>query len=164
MWTVIIVVALAVGVIVKRFVGEPLRARELFAPPLILTGLGVHSLANDLHPDGRDLAWIATASVVGLAMGALRGLTPRLFPRDGHLWQRYTLATLGVWVLSIAVNLGIDLLATAAGTPGEARPTTLAIGAGLLGEALVLGWRALASGTPFAPNDDRLSRRAVARR
>lgn len=151
MWMTVLVIALVIGVIVKRFLGEPLNARDVFVPPVVLTGIGVYTLVKDVHPSGGDIVWIVIAAVVGLGFGALRGLTPRLYARDGHLWQRYTAWTLVVWITSIAVNFGIGFLATSASVAAEARPMTLSIGVSLLGEAITLGRRALAMKVPFAP-------------
>ncbi|MEU4738880.1 DUF1453 domain-containing protein [Actinosynnema sp. NPDC023658] len=147
----LIVIALVVGLVVKRFLGEPLNARDLFVPPVVLVGIGVYGLVNDVHPSGGDIAWVVAASVVGLVLGGVRGLTPRLVTKEGHLWQRYTAWTLVVWVLSAAVNFGIGHLAVSSGTPEQARPMTLAIGVSLLGEGIALGVRALGTGVPFAP-------------
>ncbi|WP_202638494.1 hypothetical protein [Bailinhaonella thermotolerans] len=147
----VVVAVVVIGVIVKRFVGEPLNARDLGVPPVVLVGIGVHGLVTDVRPSGVDLLWVVIGCVVGLVFGALRGLTPRLFARRGHLWQRYTAWTLLVWAVSAAANFGVGALATASGTPEQARPLTLSIGVSLLGEAIVLGLRALATGVPFAP-------------
>ncbi|GAA3793754.1 hypothetical protein GCM10022226_11310 [Sphaerisporangium flaviroseum] len=151
MWPAVVVAVLVAGVVVRRFIGEPLRARDLFVPPVVLVGVGALGLVKDVHLNARDVAWIVAAALAGLVFGALRGLTPRLFTKRGHLWQRYTPWTLLVWVVSAAANAGIGVLAVAAGTPEQARPITLSIGVSLLGEAVTLGLRALATGTPFAP-------------
>ncbi|MDP9864533.1 MULTISPECIES: hypothetical protein [Streptosporangium] len=150
LWVAVVAV-LVLGVVVKRFIGEPLNARDLFLPPVVLIGIGVFGLARNVHPSGYDIVWIAAASLIGLLFGALRGLTPRLFTKHGHLWQRYTVWTLLVWAVSAAANMGVGLLAVAAGVPEQARPITLSIGVSLLGEAITLGLRALNTGTPFAP-------------
>ena len=150
-WLTIVVAVLVAGVVAKRFIGEPLNARDLFVPPVVLIGIGTFGLVKNVHPSARDIAWIATAAIAGLIFGALRGLTPRLFTKRGHLWQRYTLWTLLVWVVSVAANAGIGFLAVAANTPEQARPITLSIGVSLLGEAFTLGLRALATDAPFAP-------------
>ncbi|WP_433346505.1 hypothetical protein ACQP25_27345 [Microtetraspora malaysiensis] len=135
-----IVALLVIGVVVKRFVGEPLNARDLLVPPVVLLAIGVSNATWGV--------WTAVGCVVGLLFGALRGLTPRLFVKRGHLWQRYTLWTVLVWIVSAAANFGIGLVS---GMPEQARPITLSIGVSLLGEALTLGLRALATGSPFAP-------------
>ncbi|MCE7007544.1 DUF1453 family protein [Kibdelosporangium philippinense] len=158
MWVTVIVIALVIGVIVKRFLGEPLNARDVFVPPVVLTGIGVYHLVKDVHPTGGEIAWIVVAALVGLGFGAIRGLTPRLYAKEGHLWQRYTVWTLAVWVTSIVVNFGIGFLATTAGVPTEARPMTLSIGVSLLGEAITLGGRALKMNVPFTPEQDILDR------
>ncbi|RKT56697.1 DUF1453 family protein [Saccharothrix australiensis] len=138
-----------VAVVVKRFLGEPLDARGLVVPPLVLIGIGVHGLTSvDLAT--ADVLWLVAGSVVGVALGALRGTTIRLFTRDGVLWQRYTPWTLAVWVGSFAVNAGLGFAAAAGGMHAEARPMTLSIGVGLLGELVPIGLRALRSGVPFA--------------
>ncbi|WP_204358861.1 hypothetical protein [Streptosporangium sp. 'caverna'] len=151
MWLTVVVAVLVVGVVARRFIGEPLNARDLFVPPVVLICIGAFGLVEDVRPGVRDIAWIAMAAIVGLIFGALRGLTPRLFTKRGHLWQRYTLWTLLVWVVSVTANAGIGVLAVAAGIPEQARPIALSIGVSLLGEALTLGLRALATGAPFAP-------------
>lgn len=145
-----IALALVVLVVIRRFKGEPLRARDLFGPPVVLVGIGAYGLVKDVHPVGADLAWVLAGAVVGLLLGALRGLTPRLFVRDGHLWQRYTVWTLLVWAASAAVNAGLGALTTSE----ELRPMTLSIGVSLLGEALALGLRARTTGAPFAPEGE----------
>jgi hypothetical protein len=150
----LVVVALVVAVVIRRFRGEPLRARDLFGPPAMLVGIGVYGLVKDAELGGADLAWLLAGAAAGLLMGALRGLTPRLFVRHGHLWQRYTGWTLVVWVVSVAVNAGLGALATAAGIPEQARPTTLSIGVSLLGEAMMLALRARSTGAPFAPEGE----------
>ncbi|WP_433213464.1 hypothetical protein [Microtetraspora malaysiensis] len=135
-----IVALLVIGVVVKRFVGEPLNARDLFGPPVVLLAIGVSNATWGV--------WTVVGCVVGLLFGALRGLTLRLFVKQGHLWQRYTLWTVLVWIISAAVNFGISLVS---GMPEHARPIALTIGVSLLGEALMLGLRALDTGRPFAP-------------
>ncbi|MGY0233707.1 DUF1453 domain-containing protein [Longispora urticae] len=152
-WIVPAVVAVAVvAVIVKRLVGEPLNARDLALPPLVLVGIGVYTVAKVDHLTTLDLAWTVGTTVVGLAFGAVRGTTVRLFTRDGVLWQRYSGWTFAVWLGSLAVSLGLGWLAVAAGTNAAARPITLSIGVSLLGELATLGLRALATGVPFAPD------------
>ncbi|GII64595.1 hypothetical protein Skr01_46800 [Sphaerisporangium krabiense] len=165
----LVVAGLIVAVVVRRFLGEPLNARNLFVPPAVLAGIGVHGLVNDVRPSGVHLVWVVSITVVGLLLGALRGATPRLFVRDGHLWQRYTPWTVLVWVLSAGTNFGLGALATLAGVPEQVRPMTLSIGVSLLGEAIALGLRARAIGAPYAPEADdsllhHLTRRAPADR
>ncbi|GAB2962162.1 hypothetical protein ACFMQL_28780 [Nonomuraea fastidiosa] len=161
----LLVVAMVVVVVIRRFKGEPLRARDLFTPPVVLIGIGAYTLVKDVHPAGADLAWVLAGTVAGVLLGAVRGLTPRLYVRDGHIWQRYTGWTLLAWAVSAGINAGIGALATAAGTPDQVRPMALSIGVSLLGEAAALGLRARTLGAPFAPGgDDSLLDRLAGRR
>ncbi|GAA3447999.1 CcdC protein domain-containing protein [Planomonospora venezuelensis] len=153
---VLVAVVVVAVVVIRRFRGEPLNARDLFVPPAVLVGIGAHTLVTEVRPGGADLAWVLAGAAAGLLLGALRGLTPRLFVRDGHLWQRYTGWTLLVWAASAAVNAGLGALAAAADTPEQIRPMTLSIGVSLLGEAITLGLRARTTGAPFAPERDSL--------
>ncbi len=148
MWGLIAVGVVAV--VVKRFLGEPLSARELFGPPLVLIGIGVYELTK-VDPGPVDVLWLLVGSLVGGALGMLRGTTIRLFTRDGVLWQRYTPWTIAVWVGSLACNTGLSFAATASGAHADTRPITLSIGVSLLGELVPIGLRAIRSGVPFAP-------------
>ncbi|MFF0393347.1 DUF1453 domain-containing protein [Kitasatospora sp. NPDC004615] len=155
----VLIAAVVVAVAVRRLRGEPLNARDLFGPPVVLTALGAWSLwqHHDLHHDLRhglgavDWAWIAAGLVLSLATGALRGATVRVEARQGVLWQRWTGWTFLVAAGSLAVMAGFSFLAEHSGLPADARPTQLSIGIGFLGEALTVGLRGLTSGIPFAP-------------
>ncbi|MBW4719928.1 DUF1453 domain-containing protein [Saccharothrix obliqua] len=150
----VLVAAAVIAVVVKRFVGEPLNARDLFVPPVVLLGIGVYSVTK-VPLTATDVLWLVGGAVVGFGFGALRGSTTRLFTRDGVLWQRYTPWTLVVWVVSLAANFGVGYLATTGGAHADTRPMTLSVGVGLLGELVPVGLRALRSGVPFAPEPRR---------
>jgi hypothetical protein len=142
MITWVLIVVGVVAVIVKRTVGEPVDLRDLAVPPLVLLGIGVHALTQ-VHLGAVDVLWLVVGSLVGLAMGVLRGSSVLLFTADGVLRQRYTARTFGYWGLSLVVNLAVGYTA---GLYTDARPITLSIGVGLLGEALPVGLRALRVG------------------
>jgi hypothetical protein len=136
--TYVLIAAGVLYVLVRRFTGEPLNARDLLAPPAFLLFFGIRAL-HDFH-----LAYLLPLAA-GFAFGALRGMTIRLFERDGHLWQRYTPWTLLVWVTSIGASLGFALLFD------QHAPTQLSIGVSMLGELCTVGAKALNTGVPFAP-------------
>lgn len=124
-------------VLVRRFRGEPLNARDLLAPPAFLLFFGIRAL-DGFHP-----IYLAPLAA-GFAFGAVRGMTTKLYERDGHLWQRYTPWTLLVWVTSIGVSVGLALLID------HHAPTQLSIGVSLLGELCAVGVKALHTGIPIA--------------
>lgn len=147
----VVVVAVVTAVVVKRLRGEPLNVRDLLAPPLVLIALGVFALVRAEDVTGVDFAWLVPGLLLGIALGALRGATVRVFARDGVLWQRYTGRTFLVLVVSFLLTAGYGLLASRLGMHEQARPAQLGVGVGFLGEALVVGLRGLATGVPFAP-------------
>ncbi|MGW6448756.1 DUF1453 domain-containing protein [Lentzea sp. NPDC055074] len=136
--TYLLIAAGVLYVLVRRFRGEPLNARDLLAPPAFLLFFGVRAV-DEFH-----LAYLLPLAA-GFAFGAVRGLTIRLFERDGHLWQRYTPWTLLVWMTSIGASLGFALLFD------HHAPTQLSIGVSMLGELCAVGAKALNTGLPFAP-------------
>jgi hypothetical protein len=156
-WTSgLLIAALVVGVVVKRFRGEPLNARELLGAPAILTGAGVWSVAKTADVlTATDIGWVAGGSVLGFALGALRGRTVAVFERDGVAWQRYTVRTFLAAAGSFAVMGAFGYLAVRAGMHEHAWPLTLSIGVSYLGESLAVALRGVATGLPFAPEGAR---------
>ncbi|WP_316519838.1 DUF1453 domain-containing protein [Kitasatospora brasiliensis] len=146
-----LIAAVVVVVVIRRLRGEPLNARDLFGAPVVLTGLGVWAVAQRHGLGAGDYGWIAAGAALGVALGAVRGATIRVYEREGVLWQRYTGRTFLVAGVSLAVMAGFAALAAHFGLAADARPVQLSIGVGFLGEALVVGYRGLTSGAPFAP-------------
>jgi hypothetical protein len=151
---VVLVAAVVVFVIAKRFAGTPLQAKSLLVP-LALVVFGAVQLRGQQVSD-RDVAFLGIEVVVGLVAGGLRGASIRIYTRDGHLWQRYGLATLGVWVAFIAFRIGMGAGEHLVGVHVSTTTSILlAFGASLLTESLVVGQRALRTGAPFAPKGSR---------
>lgn len=145
------VVVIAIGAtIIRRFIGEPLRAHDLFVMPLILTGIGIYGLTKIDHWSGIDLVWMPVGVMIGIAFGAVRGTTTVLFAKNGALHQRYTWRTAAIWVASFLVGGGFGLLGASFGVHPEVRPMMLSIGVGLIGEMATTGLRALSTGRAFA--------------
>ncbi|MFI1989922.1 hypothetical protein [Actinoplanes sp. NPDC020271] len=152
--TALLVIAVLAYTMVRRFMGEPLTARRLFVMPLVLTAYGLYTVAQTgfAHATA-DLVALISGGVIAVAGGALRGRTVQVHVRDGHVWYRYTWVTLAVWAALIALRFG---QAAAAVSLGADRPVltasmVLALGLSFLGEAAVVGPRAMATGAPFAP-------------
>jgi hypothetical protein len=140
--TWVLIAVAVVAVVAKRFHGERVTVRDLAGPPVVLLAIGVLGLA-DVRLTAVDWVWLVAGSLVGLGLGVARGATVRVFARDGVPWQRYTPWTLLVWLGSFAVSVALGLAATASGAQADARPLTLSIGIGLLGEAIPIGVRLL---------------------
>ncbi|MFI0737551.1 DUF1453 domain-containing protein [Streptomyces sp. NPDC021100] len=153
-----LVAVVVVIVVVRRLKGEPLNARDLAVPPVILLTIGIMTLARADAVTAADYAWVVPGALLGAGLGALRASTVRIFERDGVLWQRYTGRTFLVLAGSLAVMAAYGFLAARGGMHPEARPAQLTVGVSFLGESLVLGCRGLRSGIPFAPEKERRAR------
>ncbi|GAA3584287.1 hypothetical protein GCM10022419_077660 [Nonomuraea rosea] len=147
---ILLIVGAVVYVVARRLAGQPLIAKDVYVPPLILAGIGIHDLAQ-IGLSALDLGWIVVTAVLGVVFGAVRAGTTVVYQRDGVLWQRYTWKTLVVWAVTFVISFGVGALAVATGMHAEARSMPLSIGVGLLGEALVIVLRSRAAGAPFAP-------------
>ncbi|MFI7422887.1 hypothetical protein [Nonomuraea sp. NPDC049684] len=72
--------ALVAYAVARRMIGQPLVAKDVYAPPVILIGIGLHSLL-DLRPTALDVTWLAVTALIGVAFGAPRAATTQVFPR-----------------------------------------------------------------------------------
>src|SRR5262245_10300995 len=101
---ILLVVAVVGWMIIRRFAGSPVAGASV-AAPIALTAYGIYELDHGLHRTfhAADIGLLAIEAIIGLVAGLGRGATIKLFARDGHLWQRYTVLTLAVWIAMIAV-------------------------------------------------------------
>lgn len=151
--TILIIAAVIVVVIGRRLAGEPLSARRLAIMPLALLVVGIDQFAQaKVGLPAAAWAYLGVEAVVMLALGAVRGMTIALYERDGHLWYRYRWTTLAIWLLAIALRVGSGVLAAAAGVHLPSQAMYLTLGISFVGEAMVVGPRALGMGTPLAPS------------
>lgn len=143
------VIVLVAVVIIRRFRGEPVDAKDLFAPPAIMLALAVRELWAFDHWTLANIGFLAIAVVTGVGFGALRGASTTLFAQRGTLYQKYTVKTLIVWAVSLVAGLGLHFGAQVIGADEAVRPMTLSMGLSLLGESMACGWRGLKAGIPF---------------
>jgi hypothetical protein len=161
--TALIAVAVVAYLLVRRFLGEPLQARRLILPPLILIVWGgvnlshVGSGGTAVHQALLDGVVVGFGAIVAVLGGVIRGLTVKVYVRDGHTWYRYGLMTVVVWLALIALRLGQSLAGHALGADQAVLNAALLLilGLSLLGEAAVVARRAIATGAPFAPRGSR---------
>ncbi|SDS20811.1 hypothetical protein SAMN04489752_1211 [Brevibacterium siliguriense] len=146
-------IVVIVVVIVRRFLGEPVDAKDLAVPPLILLGLAAKELWGFHHWTPANITFLTASVVVGVSFGMLRGASTVLFERGGTLHQKYTVKTMIIWAFSLLAGLGLHFGAQLIGAEEAVRPMTLSIGLSLLGEAITCGGRGLQSGIPFSNRD-----------
>jgi hypothetical protein len=169
--TALVAVAAVVYVMVRRFLGEPLQVGRLVAPPLILIVWGGYELSNidlgaavhDAIVDGVVLGAGALIAVLG---GIVRGLTVRVYVQNGHVWYRYSVLTIAVWIGLIVLRVGQTVAGHALGADLSVLNAglLLVLGLSFLGEAAIVGKRAIATGAPFAPRGARRSGIGAGRR
>lgn len=123
--------------------------------PLILTAIGAYetvSLTHGAHPvkfDGADIAYLVLAGAVSVVLGLVRGSTVRIHDRGGMLTQQYTALTVVLWLATIGIRLGMDLVAShsfgvAAAVAGSS--ILMMFGLSLLGESAAVALRAGSAG------------------
>jgi hypothetical protein len=141
-----LVIVAVIGVVIAR----QLRPRQVSAGgrwwviPAILAVMAVRD-GGLIDPDHRDLAFalLAAELVVGAAMGVVWATTTRMWTeKDGTVWSQGTKATIAVWVLGIAIRIGLFGAAAAMGVHQHTGSILLAVAATLLIRAGVLMWRA----------------------
>lgn len=150
-----VIAVAAIGfVIIRRFIGTPLVAKDVFLAPLLFLGIGVWSMRSIDHWTAIDASLLTAGLVVGLIFGAARGTTTTIYTRDGLLHQRYRPRTLAVWGIGLSASLGLYLIGHQLGAGEHSHSVMLSQGVGLLGEMITCGLRALSTGKPFSPPDD----------
>ncbi len=97
---------------------------RVFRPrlPLVLGIIGlftVSSYAGDHHISAAAWAWVLGTLVVGaLGIGALRGLTMRVWPSNGWVVRQGTALTMALWLASLVVHFAGDAGGHHAGAAG----------------------------------------------
>ncbi|GAA2059130.1 hypothetical protein GCM10009839_81580 [Catenulispora yoronensis] len=144
---IVLVLALVVG---RRLTGRPLDTRRSVVLPGVLAVYGLVTLQKAGTLTHTDQAWLAASGAVSIAFGLVRGMTVRLYERDGYLWARYRPSTLALWAASIAARFAVEAAAVASGAGRSAMTSSLMLmfGLSLAAESLVVLPRAQASGVP----------------
>jgi hypothetical protein len=149
---VVLIAAIVILVIGRRFAGQPLRAQSLLIPVGLTVWAGYQLVGQ--HLTGTDIGFLLVSGVLGVASGAARGLTVHLYSNGGHLWMRYRWLTALVWIASILLRVGLVAGGHLAGVGLSSGSTILlTLGVSLIAEAGVVGARAARTGVPFAPRE-----------
>jgi hypothetical protein len=90
--------------------------------PLVLGVIGLFSLASyagDHHVTATAWAWVLGTLVVGaLGLGALRGLTMRVWPSNGWVMRLGTALTMTLWLATLLAQFAGDAGGSASGADG----------------------------------------------
>jgi hypothetical protein len=131
----------------------------LLVIPLGLAVWGANTLDHGALPTAglADVIIIAAGIVLAIGLGALRGCTMAVYPREGVLWARSTGLTMAVWGASIAARVPLAVAAHVLGADVAASGAVLVVLLGLtLGaQNLIVYVRGASTGLPFAPRSRR---------
>jgi hypothetical protein len=155
---ILAVVGVIGWIVYRQLRGEPLRGKRAVLLPAILTVVGF----TDLH--GAHGSHLATVDIVAITIGAAGsaviglgfGAITRLEERGGYLWAQLPVYGLWLW-LALAAWRGVSFaIADGMHAHVAASTSTMLFGLGInrLAQAAVIVPRAMAMGTPFAPEKD----------
>jgi uncharacterized membrane protein YsdA (DUF1294 family) len=139
----LIIAAVIVLVIVRRFTRRRVDERRLMVIPLVIGGIGIaQGSAIDSHHTALSAGLLAAEIVAALLLGLGLGATMRVWREpDGGLWSRGTWATFGVFLASIAVRGGLYAAGYAAGVKPGSGTILISVAAWLLAQNAVIAWR-----------------------
>lgn len=153
----VLVTAILALVIVRQMVPRPVTMRRLFTLPGVFTVWGVVSIGPLFAPGvaGIDALLLLLDAVAAVGLGLLRGVTMRVWESHGVVYSRGRWTTLVAWLVSIAVRLGLVVLAHAMGATVAANESLLPalLGVTLLTQGLLMAARVQRAGWVLATTD-----------
>src|SRR4051794_36265631 len=149
---IVVAAAILIFVVGRRLAGEPLKAGRVTVFPLVIAVVGLYQISQLSNLSTTDLGLIGLEAVVAVVLGLLRGSTIKVFVRDGHLWQKYSWTTIGLWFGSILLRFGMTSGAVLLGADRNVMQTAVLLTLGLTfaGEGAVIALRARTLGAPYA--------------
>ncbi|MGW3289648.1 DUF1453 domain-containing protein [Streptomyces sp. NPDC001002] len=146
----LVIVAVVCLVIVRQFRAQQIgTGRRWWLVPVVLAVVALREPGIvDAHHHTESLALLGVELLVGLATGAGWAWTTRIWTEsDGAVWSKSTKASVTVWVVGIALRVGLFALGAALGVHQDSSALLLALAATLLVRSGILVWRAQS----FAP-------------
>jgi len=153
------VIGILVGLLVllrvigRQVTGSLVTQRSLALMPGILMVIGVLTAWPALSgASSGEIAFLALDCVVLVGLGLARGASIRLTQHEEGLWQKGTVATLLLWLVTIALRVGATFAAAALWPEGKLSHATLALTVGLTiaAQNAIIYRRALDHHIPFA--------------
>jgi hypothetical protein len=142
-----------VRVVGRQITGSLVTQRQLMLMPVVLLGIGVFSLSSALDgASAGEFAFLGLDCAILIGLGLARGASIRLERRAEGLFQKGTAATLGLWLLTIALRVGAAFGSAAIWPDGKLSHATLALTIGLTiaAQNVMIYRRALNLHIPFA--------------
>ncbi|HZE32900.1 MAG TPA: hypothetical protein VE198_15870 [Actinoallomurus sp.] len=139
----LIIAAVIVFVIARRFTRRRVDERRLLVIPLVIGGIGiVQGGAIDPQHTGLSAGLLVAEIVAALLLGLGLGATMRVWREPaGDLWSQGTWTTFGVFLASVAVRGGLFGAGYAAGIRPGSATILISVAAWLLAQNAVIAWR-----------------------
>ncbi len=119
-------------VVYRQVRGTLLDRKSLVTLPLVLTAVGAYLTLKALPGASAGEFGLLAADLVVLAgLGVLRSTTTTLTERAGTTFQKGSLVTVGLWVLTVAARIGLVALGTALGVAGPLTTASIALTLGV---------------------------------
>ncbi|MGW1160863.1 DUF1453 domain-containing protein [Streptomyces sp. NPDC002513] len=141
----LVIAAVAALVIARQFRARRVDAdRRWWLLPVILTVVALrgHGLLDARHPTESALL-LGTELLIGLVTGAGWAWTTRIWAgADGVVWSRSTKASVAVWIVGIALRVGLFVFGASLGVHQDSSALLPALAGTLLVRSGILVWRA----------------------
>ncbi|MFJ9634320.1 DUF1453 domain-containing protein [Streptomyces sp. NPDC101175] len=141
----LVIVAVAALVITRQFRARRIDTdRRWWLLPVIFAVVALREPGVlDPHHHTASALLLAVELLIGLATGAGWAWTTRVWAEtDGSVWSRSTKASEGVWIVGIALRVGLFALGALIGVHQDSSALMLGLAATLLVRSGVLIWRA----------------------
>ncbi|MFF4036514.1 DUF1453 domain-containing protein [Streptomyces sp. NPDC001816] len=151
---VLMIVAVVAVVVVRQFRARAIDTdRRWWLLPVILAVLALREPGIlDAHHRAGSAVLLAVEVLIGLATGAGWAWTTRIWTApDGVVWTKSTRASVVVWLVGIALRVGVLALGAAFGVHQDSSALMLGLAGTLLVRAGVLVWRAQSFGSASRP-------------
>ncbi|MFD9821264.1 DUF1453 domain-containing protein [Streptomyces violascens] len=153
LFNVLVAVAVVALILVRQFKPQQLGGdgRKWWIIPAVLVFFAVKNGGLvDQHHQAGSIALLGAELVTGVLMGVGWAWTSKIWTEpDGTVWSRGTKATAGIWVLGIALRVGLAGLGALAGIHMGTGALLAALAASLLVRGALLMWRARPALTPY---------------
>ncbi|MEV6022212.1 DUF1453 domain-containing protein [Streptomyces sp. NPDC052036] len=141
----LVIVAVAALVIVRQFRARQVDAdRRWWLLPVILAAVALRGPGLlDAQHRTESAVLLGAELLIGLATGAGWAWTTRIWAEaDGVAWSKSTKASVAVWILGIALRVGLFALGASLGVHQDSSALLLALSVTLLVRSGILVWRA----------------------
>jgi hypothetical protein len=141
----LVIVAVVALVVVRQFRARRIGTdRRWWLVPAIVAVLALREPGIlDPHHQTESVLLLGAELLIGLFTGVGWAWTTRVWNEaDGAVWSKSTKASVAVWIVGIALRVGLFALGAALGVHQESSALLLALAATLLVRSGILVWRA----------------------